>query len=120
MALGWPLPCGFLASVPSSPRRQFGHHFPQPRRLGVGRTLCCLKQVPLSALLQASPLKNMSASVPPQRWFRCGRIPGLRPPSCRESQLPSPTPARHLQEGTVGLFCHHQQLDGAVPSSAPA
>lgn len=63
----------------------------------------------MSALLQASPLKNM-ASVPPQRWFRCGRIPGLRPPCCSERQLPTPALARCL-------FCHRRQLDGALLSA---
>lgn len=66
----------------------------------------------MSALLQASPLKNM-ASVPPQRWFRCGRIPGLRPPCCSERQLPTPALARCL-------FCHRRQLDWGAAFCRPA
>lgn len=75
-----------------------GTHFPQARQLAVG------SGVPVSAPLQALPLKNKPAQVPPQPLCCCGPSPGLGPP---------PSPHLTQQEGTAGLrSCHHQQLAG--------
>lgn len=53
-----------------------------------GRTAAS-SRVPLPTLLWTLPLKNTSASVPPQQVCCCGHIPGPRPLSCGKEQVPS-------------------------------
>lgn len=85
---------------------------------GRGEGTCPLKRVPSSALLQASPLKGLSASVPPQRWLRGGRVPGPRPPACSAAAASPPWPGARRK--APGLFCRRQPLGGQPPPESPA
>lgn len=58
VALGWPLPCGFLAAVPSSPQRRFAPTSLSPDSWQWGRATAASSRVPVSSPLQAWPLQS--------------------------------------------------------------
>lgn len=111
VALGWPLPCGFLATVPSSQQRQFAPTSLSPDSWQWGRATAATSRVPVSSPFQAWPLQ--SSCVAEGTSLGSGPRPAVRVAA-------HPTLTRHLQEGAVGVCLGRpQHLDRAATSSAP-